>query len=82
MANVKLTPIYTHTDKSQCKCKTQHIETHLEGSPKKLKILSVESDNKPKFLNSINIKQENFSIMNKITVDCKMALQPDLHRNL
>ena len=79
---VKLTPIYKHTDKSQCKRKTQLIETNLEGSPKKLKISSVESDNKPKFLNSINIKQENSSIMNKIAVDCKMALQPDLHENL
>ena len=52
---VKLTPIYKHADK--CKRKTQLIETHLEVSPKKLKISSEESDNKPKFLNSINIKQ-------------------------
>ena len=79
---VKLTPIYKHADNSQYKRKTHHIETYFEESPKKLKISSDESDNKPKFLNSINIKQENSSIMNKIAVDCKMALHPDLHENL
>ena len=30
-------------------------------------------------INSTKIKQESFSVMDKIAADCKLALQPDIH---
>ena len=57
--------------------------SYIENNAKKIKSLTNENvKTKPVLPNSINIKQENSVVVNKIAADCKLALQPDLHGNL